>query len=69
MVLLVFSDKNQDPWNGPSKLSRAELEALFNQATGWQIQSIEDSEYELGGPGVKHPGFSTQMYLMTASRL
>ena len=71
MVLLAFSDRNEDPWSGPSRMSQAELQALFNQVTGWRIESIEDtsSDYELGGPECKHPGFSTKMYLMNATRL
>ena len=69
MVLIAFSTVNKDPWSGPSRVSEADLAALFNQATGWRVDSIEDTNYELGGLNAKHPGFTTHAFLMAATRL
>ena len=53
MILATFSSENLDPWSGPARLSKEDLNQLFNPRTGWRIGSIESTEYErdLSGRG------------------
>jgi hypothetical protein len=55
MILVTFSDQNEDPWAGPSRLSKGDLKQLFNHRTGWEIRSIESAVYErdLSAKGVR----------------
>ena len=45
-VMLVFSDKNPDPWRGPRRISAAHAREMWT-AAGWRVDSLEVSATEL----------------------
>lgn len=44
VVMLVFSDKNPDPWRGPRRISPEHARALWTEA-GWTVEAIQDAKY------------------------
>ena len=53
MFLVAFNDENPDPWAGPARLSKSQLHQLFNPKSGWNIKSIESTEYEMSAQEVR----------------
>lgn len=48
LVLFAFSDENPDPWRGPDRCSKADLHRLFNKESGWCIESITATQFDIG---------------------
>lgn len=44
LVMLVFSDRNPDPWMGPRRISPAHAAALCGEA-GWTVDSLDNNVY------------------------
>jgi len=43
-VMMVFSNKNVDPWVGPRRISETHARAMWTTA-GWQVDSVEEATY------------------------
>lgn len=46
LFLGCFSDANPDPWTNPRRLSAAHIRGLFDEASGWDVASLETAWYE-----------------------
>jgi len=64
LVMLVFSDKNADPWLGPRRISTDHAKQLWSEA-GWTISSINDDVYYIDVMG-RNDGKGGHALLMTA---
>ena len=45
LVTLCFSDANPDPWVGPQRMSEQQLQALFSEEHGWEIELCRRCQY------------------------
>ena len=66
-VMLVFSDRNGDPWMGPRRISEAHARALWTEA-GWRINSLDMEVRYLDALG-RNNGLGGHAMLMTATRV
>ena len=67
-VMLVFSDRNGDPWMGPRRISEAHARALWTEA-GWRIDSLDiDNPRYMDAMG-RNNGLGGHAMLMTATRV
>ncbi|CAK0760563.1 hypothetical protein CVIRNUC_002781 [Coccomyxa viridis] len=56
VVLFSTSDANPDPWVGPQRQSKADLENLFSEKAGWKLEEVKPDTYSTPamGSGVMH---------------
>jgi len=64
LVMLVFSDKNVDPWMGPRRISVDHAKNLWSQA-GWTVSSINEEVFYIDVIG-RNDGKGGYALLMTA---
>ena len=65
-VMLVFSDKNLDPYMGPRRIPEAHARALWTEA-GWEIASISHDHFYKDTMG-RNDGKGAHALLMVAHR-
>jgi SAM-dependent methyltransferase len=66
LVLLVFSDHNEDPWVGPRRISAAHARAMWTEA-GWRVDTLDlDCRYM---DSIGRPGGGGMALLMEATRV
>ena len=66
-VMLVFSDRNSDPWMGPRRISEAHAREMWT-AAGWRVDSV-DMEARYKDNMGRHGGEGGHALLMTATRV
>lgn len=66
-VMLVFSDKNGEPWVGPRRISEAHARKLWTEA-GWCVDSL-DMEARYKDAMGRHEGLGGHSMLMIATRV
>ncbi len=66
LVMLVFSDKNLDPWLGPRRISSDHAKQMWSEA-GWTITSTNEDVYYIDIIG-RNCGKGGYALLMTATK-
>jgi SAM-dependent methyltransferase len=66
-VMLVFSDRNGDPWMGPRRISEAHARKLWTEA-GWRVDSLDMEARYMDSMG-RNNGLGGHAMLMTATRV
>ena len=66
-VMLVFSDKNLDPYVGPRRIPEAHARALWTEA-GWEVQSLSHDHFYVDVMG-RNEGKGAHAILMVARRI
>lgn len=46
LLMLAFSDKNQDPWQGPRRISREHARAMWEGSGFWTVGEFVDTEFK-----------------------
>jgi SAM-dependent methyltransferase len=66
VVMLVFSDRNKDPWVGPRRISPAHALTLWAEA-GWEIDTLDNQQFYLDTIG-RNEGKGGHALLMVATK-
>lgn len=46
LIIHIFSDKNPDPYTGPTRVSEAYLRSFVNVETGWELGELSTVKYQ-----------------------
>ena len=66
-VMLVFSDRNGDPWMGPRRIGEAHARQMWT-AAGWRVDSLDMEMHYKDAIG-RNGGLGGHAMLMTATRI
>ncbi|CAL5225693.1 g8559 [Coccomyxa viridis] len=56
LILFCMSDANKDPYTGPERISKTQLQDLFSESKGWRMEQLTTAKYDTP---VREGGFDT----------